>query len=66
MGLPAASAPEHGLGQLKRETIRAHKTLSKLELMLGSKRVLDPGGLMNPGKVCNCPPGFRVLTCGGD
>src|SRR5882724_4240625 len=49
--LAGSISAEHGLGQLKRETIRAHKTPLELELMLGIKRVLDPGGLMNPGKV---------------
>ncbi len=42
---------EHGLGQLKRETIRAYKDPLELELMRSIKQVLDPHGLMNPGKV---------------
>jgi len=42
---------EHGLGQLKREDIRAHKPPLELELMRRLKAALDPDGLMNPGKV---------------
>jgi FAD/FMN-containing dehydrogenase len=42
---------EHGLGQLKRETIREYKDPLELELMRSIKQTLDPHGLMNPGKV---------------
>jgi len=42
---------EHGLGQLKREAIRSHKSALELELMRKLKAALDPDGLMNPGKV---------------
>ena len=42
---------EHGLGQLKREEIRRHKSALELELMRTLKRTLDPNGLMNPGKL---------------
>jgi FAD/FMN-containing dehydrogenase len=42
---------EHGLGQLKREEIRRYKSPLELELMRRIKRVLDPNGIMNPGKV---------------
>jgi FAD/FMN-containing dehydrogenase len=42
---------EHGLGQLKREEIRRHKSPLELELMQVLKRALDPKGLMNPGKL---------------
>jgi len=42
---------EHGLGQLKRAEIREHKSALELELMQRIKQVIDPQGLMNPGKV---------------
>ncbi|MFZ2301297.1 MAG: FAD-binding oxidoreductase [Gallionella sp.] len=42
---------EHGLGQLKRATIRDYKEPLELELMRGIKQMFDPQGLMNPGKV---------------
>ncbi len=42
---------EHGLGQLKREAITHYKSAVELDLMRAIKRVLDPQGLMNPGKV---------------
>jgi FAD/FMN-containing dehydrogenase len=49
--LDGSISAEHGLGQLKREEIRAHKDPLELELMRAIKRALDPDGLMNPGKV---------------
>ena len=42
---------EHGLGQLKRDEIRQHKSPLELELMRTLKQALDPQGLMNPGKL---------------
>lgn len=49
--LAGSISAEHGLGQLKRETIREHKAPLELELMERIKQQLDPCGLMNPGKV---------------
>ncbi|HEY5638362.1 MAG TPA: FAD-binding oxidoreductase [Burkholderiales bacterium] len=49
--LGGSISAEHGLGQLKREEIRAHKAPLELELMRRLKDALDPQGLMNPGKV---------------
>ncbi|MGY1827229.1 MULTISPECIES: FAD-binding oxidoreductase [unclassified Blastococcus] len=42
---------EHGLGQSKRDVIADYKDALELDLMRGIKQLLDPGGLMNPGKV---------------
>jgi FAD/FMN-containing dehydrogenase len=49
--LGGSISAEHGLGQLKREAIRSHKSALELELMRKLKVALDPKGLMNPGKV---------------
>ena len=49
--LHGSISAEHGLGQLKREEIRAHKDALELELMRRIKQALDPRALMNPGKV---------------
>jgi FAD/FMN-containing dehydrogenase len=49
--LGGSISAEHGLGQLKRDAIRAHKQPVELELMRALKQTLDPAGLMNPGKV---------------
>jgi len=49
--LDGSISAEHGLGQLKRDEIRAHKEPLELELMGLLKKALDPKGLMNPGKV---------------
>ena len=49
--LGGSISAEHGLGQLKREAIRSHKSALELELMRKLKAALDPKAMMNPGKV---------------
>lgn len=49
--LNGSISAEHGVGQLKRATLREHKDPVELELMRTVKQALDPHGLMNPGKV---------------
>ncbi|MBL8789255.1 MAG: FAD-binding oxidoreductase [Rhizobiales bacterium] len=46
---------EHGIGQLKREDMRRIKSATELDLMRGLKRMLDPKGILNPGKVLPDP-----------
>jgi len=42
---------EHGLGQYKRGEIVRYKSTVEMDLMRALKRVVDPLGIMNPGKV---------------
>ena len=42
---------EHGIGVLKRDLLPSVKDPVALELMRGIKRLLDPNGILNPGKV---------------
>ena len=42
---------EHGIGVLKREELPEVKDKVAIELMRGIKAMLDPLGIMNPGKV---------------
>ncbi|MFN7206568.1 MAG: FAD-binding oxidoreductase [Burkholderiales bacterium] len=42
---------EHGIGQLKREENARYKSPVEMRLMNVLKQALDPGNLMNPGKV---------------
>jgi FAD/FMN-containing dehydrogenase len=42
---------EHGIGKLKRDSLAKVKDSVALELMRGLKRMLDPNGILNPGKV---------------
>ena len=42
---------EHGIGKLKRDSLPKVKDPVALELMRGLKRMLDPNGILNPGKV---------------
>jgi D-lactate dehydrogenase (cytochrome) len=42
---------EHGIGKLKRESLVKVKDPVALDLMRGLKTMLDPNGILNPGKV---------------
>jgi FAD/FMN-containing dehydrogenase len=42
---------EHGVGVMKRDILHLYKDPVALELMRGLKRMLDPNGILNPGKV---------------
>ncbi|MEM7226555.1 MAG: FAD-binding oxidoreductase [Pseudomonadota bacterium] len=42
---------EHGIGQLKRAELRRYMSEAEVELMAKLKALLDPNGIMNPGKV---------------
>jgi FAD/FMN-containing dehydrogenase len=42
---------EHGVGQLKRGDLVRYKSAVEVEVMRAVKAALDPGGIMNPGKV---------------
>ena len=42
---------EHGIGSLKVDTLVHHKSPVALDMMRAIKRALDPGNLMNPGRV---------------
>ena len=49
--LGGSFAAEHGIGQLKRDELSRTKPLVEMELMRGIKRLFDPYGILNPGKV---------------
>ncbi|MET3930754.1 FAD/FMN-containing dehydrogenase [Lysobacter sp. OAE881] len=42
---------EHGIGLVKKPYLLGTRSAAEVELMRGIKRVLDPKGLLNPGKV---------------
>ena len=42
---------EHGIGQLKRDDFLRLKDPLELRMMQGIKQLLDPAGIMNPGKL---------------
>jgi len=42
---------EHGIGQLKREMLKAVKSPVEIEMMRRIKAAFDPAGILNPGKV---------------
>jgi FAD/FMN-containing dehydrogenase len=42
---------EHGIGLLKKKDLGRSRSVAELELMRALKRALDPGSILNPGKV---------------
>jgi FAD/FMN-containing dehydrogenase len=50
-GLGGSISAEHGIGRLRRGELPAYKSDVQMELMRGLKRLLDPNGIMNPGKL---------------
>ncbi len=49
--LGGSFSAEHGIGQAKRAAMARHKSPVALDLMRAIKGLLDPQGMMNPGKV---------------
>ncbi|WP_211825175.1 FAD-binding oxidoreductase [Kistimonas asteriae] len=42
---------EHGVGLLKKDYLTYTRSAAEIELMKGVKKVFDPDGIMNPGKI---------------
>jgi FAD/FMN-containing dehydrogenase len=42
---------QHGIGQQKRSAMSLARSPSELKLMTALKSVMDPNGILNPGKV---------------
>jgi FAD/FMN-containing dehydrogenase len=51
IGLGGTISAEHGIGRLKRDELLRTKSPVEIELMRRLKSLLDPKGIMNPGKV---------------
>jgi FAD/FMN-containing dehydrogenase len=49
--LGGSISAEHGIGQMKREALRLHKSPVELDMMRAIKTALDPKGILNPGKL---------------
>jgi FAD/FMN-containing dehydrogenase len=49
--LNGSFSAEHGIGQSKLDTMRAHKEPAQLAAMRAIKQALDPKNIMNPGKL---------------
>ena len=50
-GMDGSISAEHGIGRLKIEELQRYKSPVEIELMHRIKKMMDPEGLMNPGKV---------------
>ena len=42
---------EHGIGQIKKESLLQFKSRNEIELMKSLKKVFDPKNILNPGKI---------------
>jgi FAD/FMN-containing dehydrogenase len=42
---------EHGIGVLKRDELPRYKSAAEMDVMRALKRMMDPNGILNPGKV---------------
>ena len=42
---------EHGIGLVKKGYLESTRSAAEIEVMRGIKRVLDPAGILNPGKL---------------
>jgi FAD/FMN-containing dehydrogenase len=51
LGLRGSISAEHGIGRQKRDLLGEVKPKVALDMMREIKRMLDPNGIMNPGKV---------------
>ncbi len=51
LDLNGSISAEHGIGRMKRETLRKVKAEVELEMMRKIKAAFDPNGILNPGKV---------------
>ena len=49
--LGGSISAEHGVGVMKRDILPDYKDPVAIELMRGIKKLLDPNGILNPGKV---------------
>jgi FAD/FMN-containing dehydrogenase len=49
--LGGSVSAEHGIGRIKRPYLSLSRTEPELALMAKMKQVLDPAGILNPGRV---------------
>jgi len=51
VGMRGSISAEHGIGVLKKDELAHYKAPLELDIMRKIKSVIDPQGIMNPGKV---------------
>ncbi len=49
--LGGSISAEHGIGRLKAPYLGLSRTCEELELMMAIKRMFDPNGILNPGRI---------------
>ena len=48
--LGGSASGEHGIGSIKRDLVTEEVSQSVIEIQRGIKKLLDPAGILNPGK----------------
>jgi FAD/FMN-containing dehydrogenase len=48
--LGGSASGEHGIGSIKRRLVKDEVSQSVIEIQRGIKQLLDPSGILNPGK----------------
>jgi FAD/FMN-containing dehydrogenase len=51
LDLKGSISAEHGIGRMKRDTLKKVKSEVELDMMRQIKTLFDPNGILNPGKV---------------
>ncbi len=51
MSMGGSFSAEHGIGQLRRDMMERYKSPQAMALMRKLKTMMDPDGVLNPGKV---------------
>ena len=51
ISMDGSISAEHGIGQMKRASLRSAKSAVELDMMRAIKEALDPNGILNPGKL---------------
>ena len=55
-GMGGSISAEHGIGLVKKDELPHYKDAVALDLMRTLKRTLDPGNILNPGKIFDLTP----------
>ncbi len=50
-GMRGSISAEHGIGLIKKEDLKQTRTPAQIEMMRQIKKIFDPNGILNPGKI---------------
>ena len=50
-GYEGSFSAEHGIGQIKKNSLLKFKSKEEIKMMKNIKKIFDPKNIMNPGKI---------------